>query len=280
MDSVSVDGAVYGVPFTTNTWFMYYDKSKFTDSDVKSLDKMLEKNKVAFNITEGWYMSSFFLANGCKYFGKDGKDNSAGVDISGDKGTQATQAMVSLVNNPNFVNDLQGVGIAGLRDGSVGAYFSGSWDYKSVKEILGDNFGAVSLPTVKIGGKDKQMLAFAGSKAIAVNPNCKYQQVAVALAKYLGSKDAQKKHYELRGVIPCNTELLATDAIKNDALITAQNDTFNKTSVIQPTVTGMNDYWAPAQNFAKAIVNGEITADNAAAKTQDFYKQINTSIAK
>ena len=275
VDSVSVDGAVYGVPFTTNTWFMYYDKSKFTDSDVKSLDKMLEKNKVAFNITEGWYMSSFFLANGCKYFGKDGKDNSAGVDISGDKGTQATQAMVSLVNNPNFVNDLQGVGIAGLRDGSVGAYFSGSWDYKSVKEILGDNFGAVSLPTVKIGGKDKQMLAFAGSKAIAVNPNCKYQQVAVALAKYLGSKDAQKKHYELRGVIPCNTELLATDEVKKDALVSAQNDTF-----IQPTVTGMNDYWAPAQNFAKAIVNGEITADNAAAKTQDFYKQINTSIAK
>ena len=130
MDSVSVDGAVYGVPFTTNTWFMYYDKSKFTDSDVKSLDKMLEKNKVAFNITEGWYMSSFYLANGCTYFGKDGKDNSAGVDIKGDKGTQATKALVALVNNPNFVNDLQGVGIAGLRDGSVGAYFSGSWDYK------------------------------------------------------------------------------------------------------------------------------------------------------
>ena len=278
VDSVSVDGAVYGVPFTTNTWFMYYDKSKFTDSDVKSLDKMLEKNKVAFNITEGWYMSSFFLANGCKYFGKDGKDNSAGVDISGDKGTQATQAMVSLVNNPNFVNDLQGVGIAGLRDGSVGAYFSGSWDYKSVKEILGKNFGAVSLPTLKIGGTDKQLKAFAGSKAIAVNPNCKYQQVAVALAKYLGSKDAQKKHYELRGVIPCNTELLATDEVKKDALVTAQNDTFNKTSVIQPTVSGMNDYWTPAQNFAKAVVNGEITLDNAEAKTQDFYKQINTSI--
>ena len=72
----------------------------------------------------------FYLANGCTYFGKDGKDNSAGVDIKGDKGTQATKALVALVNNPNFVNDLQGVGIAGLRDGSVGAYFSGSWDYK------------------------------------------------------------------------------------------------------------------------------------------------------
>ena len=276
--TVTYNGDIYGVPYTPNTWFMYYDKSKFSESDVKSLDTMLSKNKVAFNITEGWYMSTFYLANGCSYFGKDGKDNSAGVDISGDKGTQATQAMVSFVNNPNFVNDLQGVGIAGLRDGSVGAYFSGSWDYKSVKEILGNNFGAVSLPTLKIGGTDKQLKAFAGSKAIAVNPNCKYQQVAVALAKYLGGKEAQQSHYELRGVIPCNTELLSTDAIKNDALITAQNDTFNKTSVIQPTVSGMNNYWTPAQNFAKAVVNGEVTLDNAAAKTQDFYKQINTSI--
>lgn len=280
VDSITVDNAVYGVPFTTNTWFMYYDKSKFSESDVKSLDTMLAKDKVAFNITEGWYMSSFFLANGCNYFGTNGKDNAAGIDIKGDKGTQATEAMVNMTTNPNFVNDLKGVGIAGLREGTVGAYFSGSWDYKSVKEILGNNFGAIQLPTVKINGQDKQLKAFAGSKAIAVNPNCKYPQIAVALAKYLGGKDAQQKHYELRSVIPCNSELLATEPIKSDVLVKAQNDTFNNTAVIQPTVTGMNDYWTPAQNFAKSIVNGEITKDNAATKTDEFYKLINTSIVK
>lgn len=280
VNSVTVDGNIYGIPFTTNTWFMYYDKSKFTQDDIKSLDKMLEKDKVAFNITEGWYMSSFFLANGCTYFGSNGTDAKAGIDLSGDKGADAAKALVSLVNNPNFVNDAQGVGIAGLRDGSVGAFFSGSWDYKSVKEILGDNFGAVSLPTVKIGGTDKQLKAFAGSKAIAVNPNCKYQQIAVALAKYLGGKEAQQKHYDLRNVIPCNTELLKTDKIKNDVLIKAQNDTIDKTSIIQPTLTQMNDYWAPAQNFAKSIVNGEITSDNAATKTDEFYKLINSSVVK
>ncbi len=280
VNSVTVDGNIYGIPFTTNTWFMYYDKSKFTQDDIKSLDKMLEKDKVAFNITEGWYMSSFFLANGCTYFGSNGTDAKAGIDLSGDKGANAAKALVSLVNNPNFVNDAQGVGIAGLRDGSVGAFFSGSWDYKSVKEILGDNFGAVSLPTVKIGGTDKQLKAFAGSKAIAVNPNCKYQQIAVALAKYLGGKEAQQKHYDLRNVIPCNTELLKTDKIKNDVLIKAQNDTIDKTSVIQPTLTQMNDYWSPAQNFAKSIVNGEITSDNAATKTDEFYKLINSSVVK
>ena len=59
-----------------------------------------------------------------------------------------------------------------------------------------------------------------------------------------------------------------------------QNDTIDKTSIIQPTLTQMNDYWAPAQNFAKSIVNGEITSDNAATKTDEFYKLINSSVVK
>ena len=41
LDSLIMDGELYGVPFTTNTWFMYYDKSVYTEEDVKSLDTML-----------------------------------------------------------------------------------------------------------------------------------------------------------------------------------------------------------------------------------------------
>ena len=51
VDSVSVDGDIYGVPFTTNTWFMYYDKSAFTEDEVKNLDTMLEKGVVSFPFT-------------------------------------------------------------------------------------------------------------------------------------------------------------------------------------------------------------------------------------
>ena len=43
LDSLIMDGDLYGVPFTTNTWFMYYDKSVFSEEDVKNLDTMLEK---------------------------------------------------------------------------------------------------------------------------------------------------------------------------------------------------------------------------------------------
>ena len=36
--SVTSGEGVYGVPFTGNTWFMYYDKSVYTEEDIKSLD--------------------------------------------------------------------------------------------------------------------------------------------------------------------------------------------------------------------------------------------------
>ena len=57
--SVTVDDKVYGIPFTTNTWFMYYDTSVFSEEDIKSLDTMLEKGKVSFPLRNSWYLASF-----------------------------------------------------------------------------------------------------------------------------------------------------------------------------------------------------------------------------
>lgn len=279
VDSISIDGGIYGVPFTTNTWFMYYDKSKFTEEEAGNLDAMLAKSKVAFPLSNSWYIASFYVANGCSLFG-NANDESAGVDFGGDKATDVTNYLVEMAANPNFVNDADGAGLAGLRDGSIGAIFSGSWDYSAVKEALGDNFAAKELPTVTIGGAEKQLMAFAGSKAIGVNPNCENMEVAVALAKYLGSAAAQKSHYELRNIVPCNTELLADPALASDALVTAQNNTFDHTAIIQPFVAAMNNYWVPAENMGKALVNGDVTSANAAEKIAELNELLNTSIVE
>ena len=151
------DGGVYGVPFTGNTWFMYYDTSVFTEDDIKSLDTMLEKGKVSFPLTNSWYIASFFFANGGTIFGDAGIDAAAGVDFGGEKGTAVTEYLVNLYSNPNFVVDADGSGLAGLRDGSVNVLFSGTWDASAVREALGDNFGAAQLPTVTINGEAKQL---------------------------------------------------------------------------------------------------------------------------
>lgn len=266
VSTVTKDGNIYGLPFTGNTWFMYYDKSVFSEDEAKDLDKMLEKGVVAFPITNSWYFASFYAAGGGTFCGANGDDEAAGVKL-GDKAADVTKYLVDLVANKNFVKDDAGSGVAGLKDKSVNAVFTGSWDYQNIKDILGDNMGVVQCPTMKIG----TMKSFAGSKAIGVNPHCKDQEVAVALAKYLASEEAQKSHYEMRNIVPCNTVLLESEAVKNDALAQAQNNTIVNTSIIQPANDSFNsNYWDNAVNFANSLLDGSVTKDNAAEKTAEL----------
>ena len=275
VDSLTLDDYIYGVPFTTNTWFMYYDKSVFSEEDVKNLDTMLEKGVVSFPFTNSWYLPAFYFGNGCTLFG-DGTQEELGADFGGENAAAVTDYLIDLYNNPNFVVDADGSGMAGLRDGSINAIFTGSWDAASIKEILGDNMGVAALPTFTLNGEEKQMYAYAGSKAIGVNSNTEYPVQAVELAIYLGSAEAQQLHYELRNVIPCNTTLLADPAIAEDPLVSAQNDTFDRTSVLQPFVAAMSNCWTPVENMGKGIRNGTITHDNAAEQTEAMNDAMNS----
>ncbi len=276
VNTVTYDGGVYGVPFTSNTWFMYYDKSVFTEDDVKNLDTMLEKGVVSFPLSNSWYIASFYVANGCTLFGADGSDEAAGFDFSGDKAAAVTNYLVDLAANPNFKNDAEGSGIAGLADGSVNAIFSGSWDYDNVKEALGDNMGIAAAPTFTVDGKEAQMKAFAGSKAIGVNPNAEYPQVAVALAAYLGSADAQKAHLEMRNILPTDGSV----DVSGNELAEAVAVVLDKASTVQPLVSTMGQYWTPAQTMGEELVNGSVTHDNAAEKTEAMNEAMNTSVVE
>ena len=273
--SVTYNDAVVAFPFTSNTWFMYYDTSVFSEDDVKSLDTMLEKGKVSFPLSNSWYIASFYAANGCTLFG-DGTDESAGIDFGGDKAAAVTNYLIDLAANPNFINDQDGAGMAGLRDGSVNVLFSGTWDAEAVKEALGDNFGVAALPTANIDGTEGQLKSFVGSKAIGVNPNAENQQVAMALAAYLAGEEAQAAHYEMRNILPTNINV----SVDGDAIATAVADVMQNTSIMQPLVSKMGNYWSPAENMGKNIISGEVTKDNAAEKTEEMNTTMNTDLAE
>ena len=271
VNTVTYDGAVYGAPFTGNTWFMFYDKSVFSEDDVKSLDAMLEKAPVAFPLTNSWYLASLYVANGCTLFGASGSEEASGIDFSGDKAYAVTNYLVDLVTNPNF------------RNGDVGsaadakAFFSGTWDYQKAVDTYGDNLGICAAPSITIDGQLKQMKSFAGSKAIGVNPATalykEHPEVAVALAAYLGGTSAQKDHYDLRNIIPTD---LSID-VGADALAKAQMDTMDFASIVQPVVASMGQYWGPAESMGQEIVAGTVTHDNATEKTDAMNETMNSS---
>ena len=277
--SVTYNDSVVAFPFTSNTWFMYYDKSVFSEDDVKNFDTMLEKageagKKVSFKLTDSWYIQAFYVANGCTLFG-DGTDTDAGIDFGGDKAAAVTEYLVDLAANPNFLVDADGSGLAGLGD-SVAAVFSGTWDADAVKEKLGDNMGVAALPTVTIDGKEGQMKSFIGSKAIGVNPNAENQQVAMSLAAYLAGEKAQTAHYEMRNILPSNINISLAD----DPIATAVTNVMTDTSIMQPLCKEMSNYWSPAENMGKNIQSGEVTKDNAAEKTEEMNTTMNTDVAE
>ena len=271
------DGGVYGFPMTCNTWFMYYNKSLLTEDDVKSLETMLSKGVVAFPMTTGWYAGAFFIGNGGSLFGPNGNDATAGIQFGGEAGYAAAQYMIDLAANPNFKNDADDLGNAGLKDGSVAAYFDGSWNYSGLYEALGENLGAVALPTFTVNGTTQSMKAFAGSKAVGVNPNAANPKAAMQLAAFLASAEGQLLRYELRGITPACTALAEDPSVQSSICAMAEMGVMASTSVLQPSIAEMNNYWSPMQTFGENILNGSVNSGNVAEQVDAFVESLNNT---
>lgn len=270
------EGAVYGVPFTPNTWFMYYDKSVYTEDDIKSLDAMMAKKPVAFPITNTWNLPAFYFAVGGTMYG-NGTDASQGVNFGGETGAAATKYIANAVANGTMFDDANGAAKDMIKNGQIGAMFSGTWDAKNLSDILGENYGTAQLPCITVNGQECQLKAFNGTKAFAANPNSANLKAATALAAWLGSTEMQKLHYELRNgeVIPVDVSL--ADLYASNPAAIAQENTMAYTSTLQPNITEMGNYWANAGAMGTALANGEINDSNAAEMTEKWNAGINNS---
>lgn len=279
------DGLLYAVPFTPNTFFMYYNTSMFTEEDVKSLDAMLAKDlgadvtyNVAFPVSGSWYLESFFFAAGCTLFGEDGKDPSS-MDWNNENGLAAGKYMIDLVNNPKFTDDKDGIGLSLLREGKVGAIFSGTWDAAVVQEALGENYGAAKLPTANINGTDSQLRNFGDYKTYAVKSSTKYPLAAQQFAEWICNEENQLLRYEAIGVSPCITSLAESPELADDlatAALVAQSEHYYP----QPNIPQINEYWTPATAFGEGVVNKTITYDNLQEQLDAFVAAVTTSLTE
>ena len=274
----ATDGGVYGFPVAPNTWFMYYNKELVGDADLTSLESILEKGIVAFELKNSWYLPSFFFAAGGSLFGETGADAAAGVKFGGEIGYAATNAVLDLLENPNFKVDGDGYGNAGLKDGTVAAYFSGSWDYAGLFEALGDKLGAVAAPTVTINGAPAQLKAYAGSKAVGVNPNAKNMKAAMQFAAFLASSDSQLLRFQLRNITPAVTALAENADVAASIVAVAESNTMAYASVAQPTIAEMNPVWGPVGTFGTNIADGMVTRDNVVESVDAMDAQLNGGI--
>ncbi len=229
--AATLDGKVYAYPETSdNGFFLYYDKSVVTDPS--TLEGILDQCQAAgknmyMDIQSGWYNVAFFFATGaeCYYnYDTDGNVTGAVCDYNSDKGLAALKAMVAMASHPNFSQSTgSDSALFNPEGGTAGAIVSGTWDSSTVKDYLGDNFGAAKLPTFTVDGETYQMSGFGGFKLVGVKPQTDSDKLVFChlLADYLTSEEMQQARFDANGWGPSNLKVQASDAVQSDAALAA-----------------------------------------------------------
>lgn len=272
--NIGGEDRTYAMPFTDNTYYVYYDKSKFNENDLKTLDGILAKcdagHQFAMPLQDSWYIASFYFGKDLGYevtYDDKLSETKITCDFDCPTGLAVTEALFGYVQNPAMKpNSDDSKLIAGLEDGSIIAGVSGLWNASAIKEILKENFGCAVMPTYTLNEEQVQLKPFTGYKCIGVNSHSANLAEAQKFALFLNNYENQVKRFELRGYSPTNKEAIKLDKIKNDECVKViqQQLSFSKTQVGVPTT-----FWSPIETMGKAMVATlQPNADPFDAQTQ------------
>ena len=254
VDAATVDGKLYAYPLTAdNGYFMFYDKSFFTEDDVKSLDTMMEKaaaagKKVSMDVANGWYLYSFYAGAGLKLGLADDGVNTV-CNWNEAPGADVTQAVIDICKNPGFIALKDEEFTGKLKDGTLVAGVNGTWRANDASEVWGANYAACKLPTYTLNGEQVQMASFSGFKLIGVNPHSANVGAAMLLADFVTNEENEGLRFKERTQGPSNINALA--AASSPALTAVVDQ--SEYATLQ-RVGG--NYWASAETLGSICVNG------------------------
>lgn len=259
--ATGADGNLYAYPATAdNGYFMFYNKEYFTEEDVQTLDGMMAKaaeagKKVGFPMSNAWYFYSFFKGAGLDMtVSEDGVTNTCNWNATDTPitGVQVVEALLAITSNPGFMEADSDPFVAGVKDGTIIAGVSGTWNANTAAEVWGDNYAATKLPTFTVNGEQVQMSSFAGFKLVGVNAYSENVGDAMDFAAFMTNEESQALRFEMRSQGPSNINAAASDAVQANpaiAALAAQSAYADVQRVGQA-------YWDAAAALGKIIVNG------------------------
>ncbi len=255
------DGQLYAYPATAdNGYFLFYNSAYINREDAASLERILDRaaehgRRFAFPMANGWYLYSFFrgaglemtldndsLTNRCNWNAKD-------TPITGE---QVVTSLLNIVDHPGFTEADSDIFVAGLKDGSIIAGVSGTWNAGVAAQVWGDDYAAAKLPTYKVAGQDVQMASFSGFKLIGINAYSPNVGAAMDLAAYMTSHNAQLDRFRLRRQGPSNVAALSSPEVQSEPAIAA---IMAQAPYADVQRVG-SKYWDAAGSLGKIIASG------------------------
>ncbi|MHB8107119.1 MAG: extracellular solute-binding protein [Candidatus Cryosericum sp.] len=279
----TVGGQLVAYPSSADTYFLYYDKKYLSDAEAGSLETIMSKaqptgvTNFAMNLSNGWYIASFFFAGGCKLFGDTGTDPTI-CDFNNAGGLAAGQYMIKLVADKKKFADYganyDSTMCQNFKDRKLAAAVSGTWNATKVQQALGTDYGATKLPTININGSDVNMGSFANFKLYGVNSHTKAPADAMALAEWVTNQANQLVRFQTRSYAPTNVTVAADTATLSSNLAVAADALQGKFATLQPSIKQISNYWTPAAALGTSIETGKTTAATLQKDLDAMVKQI------
>ena len=222
---------IYAYPLTSdNGYFMYYDKTVVQESSLDSLTAIIAdceaaERKFSFEVeTSAWYIASWFFAVGCTSTwdtADDGTFTGVHDDFNSDLGLIAAKGMKQLVDSPCYLSSSKASDFAQATPSAV--VISGTWDYNTAVEALGDNLGVADLPSFEVDGKSYHLGSYSGNKLLGVKPTTDAKRSAVLhkLAQYLTGAECQQQRCEEFGWGPSNVEVAKMECVTSNPALSA-----------------------------------------------------------
>lgn len=255
------DGKLYAYPATAdNGYFLFYNSAFITREDAASLERLLDRaaehgRRFAFPLANAWYLYSFFRGAGLEMsLAPDGLNNICNWNATDThiSGVQVMTSLLDIADHPGFVEADSDAFVAGLKDGSIIAGVSGTWNANVAAQVWGENYAAAKLPTYHVAGQSIQMASFSGFKLVGVNAYSPHAGAAMDLAAFMTDYDAQMDRFRLRRQGPSNVAALASPEVQSEPAITA--------IIAQAPYADVqrvgSKYWDAAGSLGKIIATG------------------------
>ena len=256
------NGQYYGYPLGAETYALFYNKALIKDSEVpKTWDDAIAfakkfnnpaENKYAlvWSVTDGYYGYMFMESFGAPLFGPNGNDRkqhnlNSPAAVKGLTYFQSLKKSLLPVEAADASGDFCN---AEFTSGKAAMIITGPWAIKTF-EKAGVNFGITTLPAFP--GTNKPATSFSGVRLAFVSSYSQYPEAAKSFAKFLTSKKALEKRFELTGQIPPRNDTTTNTPLSNPFKEQL------KTSTPMPTIPQLGTYWSAMGSAYSGIWNGD-----------------------
>ncbi|MGL4337802.1 MAG: maltose ABC transporter substrate-binding protein [Turicibacter sp.] len=283
--TVVIDGVAYGVPISTESIALFYNKTLLDEngftvagdwSDI--VDQARIYNDVPANkLLMRWetgnsYSNYFFLtAAGYELFGPNHDDASL-VNFNTPaviEGLTAYGELKEILPVPS--EDLNWDTVHGeFVKGNVPYMITGPWSIEEVKQGGIDNgfeWGVTTIPTVN----GKIARTFSGNIIACISAYTKVPTEARQVLEFISSTEGLQVMYDQTAKLPALKDMTKINGLSEDPYlmgIAAQAQNADP----MPLLPEMAKYWDPAAIMYKSVWEGLATPEQAAAKAQTDYE--------